>query len=80
MWVARGNRGSPPHRLRETQKGQQLYLYALTVDEGDVTPPRTVDPLTSEKTGELLPGGGTEYVTMKPIPQPQREGVPVRID
>ena len=66
--------------LPSVDEGQQLYLYTLTVDEGDVTPPRTVDPLTTEKTGELLPGGGTEYVTTKPIPQPQREGVPVRID
>jgi hypothetical protein len=66
--------------LPNVAEEQQLYLYTLEIKPGDVTMPRPVAPKESNITGEVLPGGGTEYQATRPLPMSQGIGIPVRND
>jgi len=56
--------------------GQDLYLYPVVVNASDVTPPRPVAPMKNNVTNRTLNGGGTEYISLTPLPM-QPTGVPV---
>ena len=63
--------------LPNVAEGEQLYLYTLEVEPGDVRGPEPVHPKRSNVTGEVLDGGGTEYQANHDLLMTQTVGVPV---
>ena len=63
--------------LPSVKAGEQLYLYEVPIEPGDVRGPEEVKPKQSDVTNEMLDGGGREYQANRPLLMEQTTGVPV---
>jgi len=56
--------------LPNVPPGTKLHIYQILVKPGEVTPPRTVQPMKNNITNRVLHGGGVEYINIKPLVMP----------